>query len=89
MYVLDAGRPAVETKDFIREGDTFLGGDVVDLLARGAAASRQILRSQLLLQPDLEGGDLGSSEFGYVRLGFFERVGDAAVLVARTVDSHG
>lgn len=60
----------------------------MDLLPRRAVASRQIFGSELLLQADLEGSDFGSSEFRYTRLGFFEWVGNAAVLVAGTVNSQ-
>lgn len=38
LYVLDARRPPVETEDLVGQGDAFLGGDVVDFLARRAAA---------------------------------------------------
>lgn len=89
LYILDAGRPPVETENFVRKGDDLLGGDIVDLLARWATAGGQVLWPELLLQSGLEGSDLGSSKFRYVRLSFLERVGDAAVLITWAVDSRG
>lgn len=53
LDILNRGRPAVESEDFVGQSDALLGGDVVDLLTRGTGAGRQILGTQLFLETAL------------------------------------
>lgn len=53
LDVLDARRPAVEAKDLVRQGDAFLGRDIVQLLPSWAGAGGYVLGTELLVQPTL------------------------------------
>lgn len=98
LDILNRARPSIEPKHLIRKVNALIRGEVVDFLSCSARSCGDILGSQFLVEPCLQGGDLLSCVFAHAALGFFEGVpgddagvvwhhggrGTTTVLVART-----